>query len=196
MLPKHEAGEIQGSAANIRHYIGEIYLIRAYAYFNMLQNIGDCPIVETALPDQEEVLVEASKRQPRHKVARFILSDLDKAAQMLLETSPAGKTRVGKSVAHLLRSRVALYEGTWLKHHKGTAFVPGGQGWPGKTEDASGLNIDSEISYFLTEAMASAKAVGEGDCRETDGEHRHRRGDGRVVQDAESVLRDVLRLQP
>lgn len=161
VLPKHEAGEIQGSAANIRHYIGEIYLIRAYAYFNMLQNIGDCPIVETALPDQEEVLVEASKRQPRHKVARFILSDLDKAAQMLLETSPAGKTRVGKSVAHLLRSRVALYEGTWLKHHKGTAFVPGGQGWPGKTEDASGLNIDSEISYFLTEAMASAKAVGE-----------------------------------
>ena len=102
VLPKHEAGEIQGSAANIRHYIGEIYLIRAYAYFNMLQNIGDCPIVETALPDQEEVLVEASKRQPRHKVARFILSDLDKAAQMLLETSPAGKTRVGKSVAHLL----------------------------------------------------------------------------------------------
>ena len=29
VLPKHEAGEIQGSAANIRHYIGEIYLIRA-----------------------------------------------------------------------------------------------------------------------------------------------------------------------
>ena len=161
VLPKYEAGEIQGSAANIKHYIGEIYLLRAYAYFNMLQNIGDCPIVETALPDEEDVLVEASKRQPRHKVARFILEDLDKAAEMLMETSPSGKNRIGKPVAHLLRSRVALYEGTWLKHHKGTAFVPGGSGWPGNAEDISGFNIDTEISYFLGEAMTSAKAVGD-----------------------------------
>ena len=161
VLPKYEAGEIQGSAANIKHYIGEIYLLRAYAYFTMLQNIGDCPIVETALPDEEDVLVEASKRQPRHKVARFILEDLDKAAEMLMETSPSGKNRIGKPVAHLLRSRVALYEGTWLKHHKGTAFVPGGSGWPGNAEDISGFNIDTEISYFLGEAMTSAKAVGD-----------------------------------
>ena len=161
VLPKYEAGEIQGSAANIKHYIGEIYLLRAYAYFTMLQNIGDCPIVETALPDEEDVLVEASKRQPRYKVARFILEDLDKAAEMLMEISPSGKNRIGKPVAHLLRSRVALYEGTWLKHHKGTAFVPGGSGWPGNAEDISGFNIDTEISYFLGEAMTSAKAVGD-----------------------------------
>ena len=161
VLPKYESGEIQGSAANIKHYIGEIYLLRAYAYFTMLQNIGDCPIVTTALPDKEDELVEASKRQPMNKVARFILEDLDKAAEMLLETSPAGKNRVSKSVAHLLRSRVALYEGTWLKHHKGTAFVPGGAGWPGRSEDISGFNIDTEINFFLEEAMKSAKAVGD-----------------------------------
>ena len=162
VLPKYEAGEIQGAAVNIRHYVGEIYLLRAYAYFTMLQNIGDCPIVTAALPDKEEELVEASRRQPRHKVARFILEDLDKATEMLLETSPAGKNRIGRQVAHLLRSRVALYEGTWLKHHKGTAFVPGGTGWPGRSEDISGFNIDSEISFFLGEAMKSAKAVGDG----------------------------------
>src|SRR3712207_8926794 len=47
-----------------------------YAYFDKLQAIGDCPIIETALEDVEETLIKASVRQPRHKVARFILSDL------------------------------------------------------------------------------------------------------------------------
>lgn len=161
VLPKYKAGSIQGSTSNIKHYIGEIYVLRAYAYFDKLQSIGDCPIIEEVLPDVEEVLVEASKRQPRNKVARFILSDLDKAIGLLSETSPAGKNRISLNVAHLLRSRVALYEGTWLKHHKGTAFVPGGAEWPGDVADLNGFNIDTEIDYFLTEAMASAKIVGD-----------------------------------
>ncbi|MDO5075360.1 MAG: RagB/SusD family nutrient uptake outer membrane protein [Bacteroidales bacterium] len=162
VLPKYEAGKIQGNQANIKHYIGEVYVLRAYAYFQMLQSIGDCPIITQALPDEESVLLQASHRQPRHKVARFILEDLDKAASLLLATPPGGsKTRISKSVAHLLRARVALYEGTFLRYHKGTAFVPGGKGWPGNPADVQGLNIDSEIQYFLGEAMKSAKVVGD-----------------------------------
>ena len=161
-LEKYESKAISGNEANIRHYIGEGYFLRAYAYFDKLQSIGDCPIFENVLNDNSEELMEASKRQPRNKVARFILQDLDKAIEYLSATSPAGKNRISKNVAYLLRSRVALYEGTWEKHHKGTAFVPGGPGWPGKTEDLSeGFNIDTEIDYFLTEAMKSAKVVGD-----------------------------------
>ena len=161
VLPKFEAKSISGSETNIKHYIGEMYLMRAYAYFDKLQTIGDCPIIREALPDDEATLVEASKRQPRHLVARFILEDLDKAIELLQENAPGGKNRISKDVAYLLRSRVALFEGTWLKHHKGTAFVPGGQGWPGDASLLNGFNIDSEINYFLTEAMASAKVVGD-----------------------------------
>lgn len=162
VLPKYEEGSISGVEANIKHYIGEMYVIRAYAYFDKLVTIGDCPIVEDVLNDEQEELTQASKREPRNKVARFILSDLDKAINLLLDESPAGKNRISKNVAYLLRSRVALFEGTWEKHHKGTAFVPGGAGWPGKTEDLTdGFNIDTEINYFLTEAMASAKVVGD-----------------------------------
>ncbi len=161
VLPKYEAGEIEGNEDNIRHYIGEMYVLRAYAYFNSLQTYGDFPIVETALPDQEDVLVEASKRRPRHEVARFIIEDLKKAESLLLDVAPGNKTRISKNVAYLLHSRVALFEGTWLKHHKGTAFVPGGAGWPGNTADLTGFDIDSEISYFLGEAMTSAKVVGD-----------------------------------
>lgn len=159
VLPKYEAGEISGNESNIRHYIGEMYLMRAQHYFNKLQNVGDFPIIETALPDEKDVLMEASKRRPRHMVARFILSDLDKAIEYLSETAPGGKNRVSKDVAYLLRSRVALFEGTWLKHHAGTAFVPGGAGWPGV--DSEGFNSQAEISYFLGEAMKSAKVVGD-----------------------------------
>lgn len=161
VLPKYEAGQISGSEANIRHYIGEMYVLRAYAYFDKLQNIGDCPIIETVLTDEQESLIEASKRRPRHEVARFILSDLDKAVEFLSNEAPGGKNRISKNVAYLLRSRVALYEGTWLKHHKGTAFVPGGQGWPGDASALDGFNIDTEINYFLEEAMKSAKVVGD-----------------------------------
>lgn len=159
VLPKYKAGSISGGEANIRHYIGEVYLMRAQLYFNKLQSIGDCPIIETALADDKDILMEASKRRPRHLVARFILSDLDKAIEYLSETAPGGKNRVSKNVAYLLRSRVALYEGTWLKHHAGTAFVPGGSGWPGS--DAEGFNSQEEISYFLGEAMKSAQVVGD-----------------------------------
>lgn len=159
VLPKYNAGKISGSENNIRHYIGEAYVLRAYAYFDKLQSIGDCPIVDKVLTDQEELLVEASKRRPRHEVARFILDDLTTAAEYLSESAPGGKNRISKNVAYLLRSRVALYEGTWLKNHKGTAQVPGGAGWPGNSADLAGFDIDAEINYFLGEAMESAKIV-------------------------------------
>ena len=156
VLPKYEAGQITGGSA-VQHYIGEAYVIRAMVYFGFLQNIGDCPIVTTTLNDIEEELIVASERQPRHKVARFIIEDLNKAISLLSESGPGGKNRVTKDVAYLLKSRVALYEATWEKHHAGTAFVPGGAGWPGK--DAQGYNAQAEIDYFLTEAMSAAKVV-------------------------------------
>ena len=159
VLPKYEAGQISGSEANIRHYIGEVYLLRANNYFNKLQSIGDCAIIETAMADDKELLMEATVRRPRHIVARFILSDLDKAIELLAESGPGGKNRISKDVAYLLKSRVALYEGTWLKHHAGTAFVPGGSGWPGSNDE--GFNSATEIKFFLEEAMKAAKVVGD-----------------------------------
>lgn len=161
VLPKYEAGQITGAPANVRHYIGEMYVIRAYNYYRKLVSIGDYPIITTALPDIESVLIEASKRQPRYKVARFILDDLDKAAELLLDKGPGGKNRISKNVAHLLRARVALFEATWEKYHKGTAFVPGGPGWKGNVADIADYDIDSEINYFLDEAMKSSQIVGD-----------------------------------
>lgn len=157
---------ISGDLQSIRHYIGEMYFLRALEYFNRYQKFGDFPIITEPLPNEMGALTEASHRQPRNEVARFILSDLDKAATLMngkdLET-----TRINRDLALMLKSRVALFEGTWLKYFKGTPFVPNGDGWPGKAKDynanyqfASG-SIDNEINYFLDQAMTASKEVAE-----------------------------------
>lgn len=167
VIPRWQGNTLTGDANNIKHYIGEVYFLRAYEYFKKMQAVGDFPIIKTVLPDNQDVLTEASKRKPCNEVARFIISDLDSAISLLQSTSPGSgkKNRINKACAQLLKSRVALFEGTWLKYFKGTAFVPNGEGWPGKTKDynagyqyPSG-SIDNEIEYFLSEAMSSAKAV-------------------------------------
>ncbi len=157
--PNYDSKSISGAQAQIDQAMGEAHFFLAYAYWNGYSNLGDYPILDGVLPDDKEVLLEASKRKPRNQVARYILDHLTTAASLLPASSSYGKNGLTKDCALLLRSRVALFEATWLKYHKGTALVPGGPGWPGNTADLNGFNIDSEINYFLTEAMASAKSV-------------------------------------
>ena len=136
VLPLYEAGEITGVEANIRHYIGEAYFFRAWAYFEKLKALGDFPIVEEPIADDLVQLTAASKRMPRNEVARFILADLDRAIEYMSETPPVGgSNRLDDDCARLMKSRVALYEGTWEKYFKGTAFVPNGPQWPGASKD-------------------------------------------------------------
>lgn len=159
--PNYDAGNITGAQAQIDQAMGEAHFFLAYTYWAGYQAIGDYPILDGVLPDDKEITLEASKRKPRNQVARYILDHLTEAARLLPEASAYGKNGLTKDCANLFRSRVALFEGTWLKYHKGTALVPGGPGWPGNSADLNGFDIDSEINYFLTEAMASAKLVGD-----------------------------------
>lgn len=157
-------GKITGTDANIRHYVGEVYFFRAWQYFQKLMALGDFPIVEHLLADNLETLTEASVRAPRNEVARFILSDLDKSIEYMGDVAPqGGRNRLTRDCARLMKSRVALYEGTWLKYFKGTAFVPGGPEWPGQAahpdyQYPSG-DIDAEVKYFLNIAMDEAKSI-------------------------------------
>ena len=154
---------------NVKHYIGEMYFFRAYAYFNLLKTYGDLPILTKVLNDADYAAnVEANKRKPRNEVARFILSDLDNASERMYSKSNGFTAhRLNRECALLFKSRVALYEATWEKYHAGTARVPGGPGWPG---DAASFHTDlnKEIEFFLDEAIQSAKEVGEGSSLTTD----------------------------
>ncbi len=166
VLPRFKENKITGSPEMVKHYIGEMYFFRALQYFEKLTAHGDFPILKTTLPDERAALIEASKRMPRTEVARFIISDLDSAITLMKSKSPDGnKNRLSQQAAQLLKSRVALFEGTWLKYFKNTAFVPNGPEWPGATKDynknyqfQSG-SIDNEINWFLDQAIAAADQV-------------------------------------
>lgn len=122
------------------------------------------PIITKPLADDMEVLRESNKRMPRTEVARFILDDLQKAYDYMKDKDMA-TTRINKDAARLLYSRVALFEGTWLKYFKGTAFVPNGEGWPGASKEYNKSyqfkagNIDKEIEYFLGEAVKASEEI-------------------------------------
>ena len=145
-----------------RHYLGEAYFFRAWEYFRLLRKYGDLPILKNMLIDDEDLLTEKNKRYPRNEVARFIISDLKKATDLLQEEAPEAG-RICKDAAYALLSRVALYEGSWEKYHAGTCFVPGNSKWPGATtwpdfSFASG-SADAEVNFFLDEAIAAADRV-------------------------------------
>lgn len=166
-LANYKAGRISGSDKNIRQYLGELYFFRAWEYFGKLKTWGDFPIVTEVLPDNEERLVAECKRQPRNEVARFIIANLDSAMTYMSDNFEKRHTRLSKDVCQLVKSRVALYEGTFLNYFKGTPFVPCDANWPGKQKDYSkdyqypSGSIDIEIQYFLKTAAASAEIVAE-----------------------------------
>ena len=158
----YEAGRISGDENKIKNYIGEAYFFRALCYFQLLAYYGDVPIVKEALEDKDEVIVANSQRAPRNEVARFMLEDLDKAADYLADRSMFNGQRVNRESALLLKSRIALFEATFEKYHQGSGRVPGDANWPGaKMAYNSGktFNISNEIDFFLTEAMKAAKEV-------------------------------------
>ena len=167
ILAKYKVKKILGSDTNIRQYIGELYFFRAYAYFDMLQKWGDLPIVTQSFLDDDSILVAANKRRPCNEVARFIISDLDTAMTYMKDNFETRHTRISPEVANLFKSRVALYEGSWLTNFAGTPFVPNGPGWPGKNKDYSADynyptgSVEAEAKYFFQIAAQSAEQVAE-----------------------------------
>lgn len=157
---KASEGKISGAQADINHYIGEAYAIRAMLYYDKLRAFGDYPILLEEINIDAD-LVAASKRMPRNEVARQIIKDLDKA-QTLLRPTTNRNQRISQKVVQVWKSRVALYEGTFEKYHRGTGRVPGDAQWPGKDKEWNkGKNFDqeAEVKYFLTVATENAKAV-------------------------------------
>lgn len=108
--------------ASTNHYIGEAYFFRAWDYFALLKSFGGVPIITDILNETntEELY---KPRASRYDVAKQIIRDLDLAIAALNwkgEAEGAIVGRVTKDAAILLKTRVALYEGTWERYHART----------------------------------------------------------------------------
>ena len=150
--------ELDKSLAN--NLLGQAYFMRAYMYYWMVLHHGGVPYIKVPQDkDKDDLFV---KRNTTPECFQFMVEDLDKAISMLRPGSAFNKVRIGKEIALLVKSRVALYEASFERYHKGTPRVPGEAGWPGAGmayNAGKSFNIDSEVDFFLTEAMSAAKEV-------------------------------------
>ncbi|NKI27966.1 RagB/SusD family nutrient uptake outer membrane protein [Arenibacter sp. 6A1] len=88
---------------------------RAYLYFDKVRKYGDVPWFDKALSETDPEVYKA--RDPRATVITNIMADLDFAiAHLPLEIG--NKENIDGYVAHALKARIALYEGTFRKYHE------------------------------------------------------------------------------
>ncbi|MBC9796966.1 RagB/SusD family nutrient uptake outer membrane protein [Sinomicrobium weinanense] len=96
-----------------KHFGGVARFFRAWFYFDKLRRFGDVPWYEQTIdPTDEEALQKP--RDPRGSVTDKIIEDLDFAIENLDDNTQA--FRITKWTALALKSRVGLYEGTYMKY--------------------------------------------------------------------------------
>lgn len=104
-----------GGFEGIKQYLGETYFFHSLTYFNRVKKFGDFQYTTKVLNTESPELY--LPRFPRNQVIDSILHTLDLAIEYLPKRAEEKERRVSKEVALLLKSRVALFEGTWEKYH-------------------------------------------------------------------------------
>jgi hypothetical protein len=137
-----------GAVQDINQYVGEGYFFRAFFYFDLLKRFGDLPWYSKSLDINSDALQDP--RLPRNQIADSILADLDNAINLLREKDQLPSNRVNRGAALLMKSRVALYEGTWEKYHEGDVF---------------GVKNSNGHKYLEIAAAASQKLMDNGNFR-------------------------------
>lgn len=95
-------------------YEGVAYFHRAYFYFVKVRRYGDVPWYDQVIGSADADLLYKA-RDSREVVMQHIMEDLDLAIEKLPTAKDA--VRVTKWTALALKSRIALFEGTFRKYH-------------------------------------------------------------------------------
>jgi hypothetical protein len=94
--------------------IGEIKVLRAFAYFRLISFYGDVPIVDKPLTLADNLDLPRSSYQD---VLDFLVQELDEAAALLpLDYDAANKGRITKGAALAVKSRALLYAASPLNN--------------------------------------------------------------------------------
>lgn len=128
---------------------GVEHFFRALFYYQMVQYYGDVPYYDSVVGSaDQDALFKA--RDSRGYVMKKVIEDLDLAAIKLPDSWPDGCFRVNKYAAMALKSRVALFEGTFRKYH-GVADET-------YTEE-NGSTTTLSADWFLRQASDAAQSV-------------------------------------
>ncbi len=123
------------------NYNGIARFFRAWFYFEKVKRYGDVPWIDKPLDVEDPALY--GPRDSRTVVMDKVLEDLDYAIANISATNDASRTLVTKDVALALKSRVALFEGTFRKYHPE-------------------FSLQGTADKWLNEAVTSSKALIDG----------------------------------
>ncbi|MDE6510662.1 MAG: RagB/SusD family nutrient uptake outer membrane protein, partial [Muribaculaceae bacterium] len=119
-----------GDKDAIASSIGTAYFFRAWEHFHMMKRFGGVPIVDHVLDTNDPVLF--GPRNSRYEVTALVISDLQKAIELLPKRSSLpgleNRGRLTKEAAQSFLARVALYEATWEKYVPTISFNLDGDG--------------------------------------------------------------------
>ena len=104
-------------AAEKNRLLGEVYFLRAFYYFDLVNNFGDVPLLLTPLQDFSEAYA-AAKRESKDKVYTQISADLAQAKTLLPSTKypvSTEKWRASKGAVIAMQAKVALYNQKWTE---------------------------------------------------------------------------------
>lgn len=95
--------------------LGEAYFLRAFYYFDLLNNFGGVPLLVEPLEDFSSAY-EVSTRATEEEVLNLIQSDLQKSMSLLptrKHSVPSEPWRVSIGAAKSLQAKVALFQENW-----------------------------------------------------------------------------------
>jgi hypothetical protein len=97
--------------------LGEVYFLRAFYYFDLVNNFGDVPLLTKPLQSFDEAYAVA-KRETKDKVYEQISLDLAQAKLLLpnsKHSDAAEPWRVSKGAVIAMQAKVALFNKKWAE---------------------------------------------------------------------------------
>ena len=153
-----ENGVVSGDDYNA--YKGEAHFIRAYYYFASVRYYGGVPIVTEPLDDKFEGADSENEglyipRSKEKETWDFVLSELDKAIELLPAERKGVSYRATKWAAYGLKSRAALWAGTESKYWNNAAL---GSNYQAVKDELAYMKSDWANGYF-DQAIAASEAI-------------------------------------
>jgi len=130
------------------NYNGIARFFRAWFYFEKVKRYGDVPWLDKPLSVDDPALYGG--RDPRAVVMDHVLEDLDYAIANISATNEGSRTLITKDIALALKSRVALFEGTFRKYHPEAGLQGSADKFLNESAAAAKVLIDSKRYSLYT----------------------------------------------
>ena len=110
-----------------QQYTALARFFRAYFYFEKVKRFGDVPWINKTFAVDDPALFNG--RDKRALVMDSVLADINYACENITRTNDNSRSLITKYVAYGLKSRIALFEGTFRKYHTEAGLTGSANQW-------------------------------------------------------------------